>query len=429
MKYREIKGELIGEVIYNKKLNNGLEVFYMPKSGYSKKYAIFATHFGSNDIKFKGSKNDEVIIVPEGIAHFLEHKMFEEPEGNVFDRFADLGASANAYTNFNLTTYYFTTTESFYENLKNLIQFVQSPYFTEESVKKEKGIIEQEIRMYEDNPQWRVFFNLLKGMYHEHPVKNDIAGTVESIHQTTKENLYDCYETFYHPSNMVLFVIGDLDREQVFEKAEAVFRDQPEKESITIEKLYPQEITTIKEALMETKLSISTPIFNIGYKDIDLGLEGIALIKKEIATRIALDIVFGKGSSLYEELYDKGLINSDTFGADYIGDVDYGHSIIGGESESPQEVLQTVNRYVLDLKKNGLNPKDFDRIHRKQIGEHLSLFNSIEFIGSSFVSYHFKGVNLLNYVEELQNMTFETVEMRFVKHFDENHQVMSIVTS
>lgn len=427
MEIIEHRGNLIKEIVYEKKLNNGLKVFYMPKKGYTKQYAMFATNFGSNELKFKTNKEDDVYEVPEGIAHFLEHKMFEEPEGNAFDKFAARGANVNAYTNFNITAYYFTSTDHFYENLKDLISFVQSPYFTTENVEKEKGIIAQEIKMYDDNPDWKVYFNLLKSMYKEHTVKNEIAGTVESVNKITKEDLYNCYNTFYHPSNMAVFIVGDLDKDKVFKTIENYFKDDSKNsERIDIERYYPVESRSINQTLIEEEMSISTPLFYIGYKDIDLDLKGRKLLEKEVELRLLLDIIFGKSSELFEDLYDKGLID-DSFGGEYSGDLNYGHTIIGGKSKNPKEVLKITNNYIEKKIKEGLNKEDFQRIKKKQIGENLSYFNSIEFIGSSFISYFFKGINFIEYIDVLKETSFEKVEERFKNHFLKERQVLSII--
>lgn len=421
------RGNLIKEVVYEKKLNNGLKIFYMPKKGYTKQYAMFATNFGSNDLKFKISKESNVYNVQEGIAHFLEHKMFEEAEGNAFDKFAARGANVNAYTNFNITAYYFTSTDQFYENLKDLISFVQSPYFTDENVEKEKGIIAQEIKMYDDNPGWKVYFNLLKSMYSKHPVKNEIAGTVESIYKITKEDLYSCYNTFYHPSNMAVFIVGDLDKDKVFETIEKYFENIKEnKGPINIDRYYPAESTSVNKTLIEETMSVSVPLFYIGYKDADLNLKGRELLEKEVELRLLVDILFGKSSELFESLYDKGLID-DSFGGEYSGHINYGHTIIGGESRDPKEVLEVINDYIDKKIEVGLNEEDFQRIKKKQLGENLSYFNSIEFVGSSFISYFFKEINFIEYIDVLKEISFENVENRFKNHFIKERQVLSII--
>ncbi|SCX89098.1 EF-P 5-aminopentanol modification-associated protein YfmH [Alkaliphilus peptidifermentans] len=429
MTYSEIKGDVVKESIFTKKLSNGLEVFFMPKEGYTKQYAIFATKFGSNDLKFKKLHDKDIAEVPEGIAHFLEHKLFEEPEGNAFDRFAPLGANVNAYTNFNITAYYFTSTDYFYENLKNLIEFVQAPYFTDENVEKEKGIITQEIKMYQDNPQWRVFFNFLKGMYHNHPVRIDIAGTVESINKTTKEDLYTCFNTFYDPSNMILLVAGDLIKEEVFNKVEELFQKQDIKEPFSIIRYYPDEPIHVNKEIIEEKLSVSMPMFYLGYKKIPKNSEErhINLLKEEATVRILLDMVFDKGTDLYQKLYNEGLIDR-SFQVDYVCEPDYGHSIISGDSKDPKMVKKIIDEWLVILKNRGLDEADFARVQRKQIGENISYYNSMEYIGNSFIGYRFKNLNFLEYIDMLKSVSFEDVEEELKNHFNEERQVLSIIS-
>lgn len=422
----EINNELIKERVFGKKLQNGLEVFFLPKKDYVKQYAIFAAKYGSNDLAFKLKNEKEDIKVPEGIAHFLEHKLFEEPEGNAFDRFAQLGANVNAYTNFNITAYYFTCTDYFYDNLSALIRFVQSPYFTDENVEKEKGIIGQEIMMYRDNAEWRVFFNLLKAMYHQHPVKRDIAGTIDSVNSITKEDLYQCYNTFYHPSNMALFIAGDLEAEAVFNRVEEAFAQLKNPEADEVKLMYPQEPEDIKESHVEESMQVSIPLFHIGYKDRPLGRGGRELIQREAAVGLLIDIVFGRSSELYEELYEAGLIDQG-FGVDYVCEKDYGHVIISGESKAPIAVKEIIDRKILQLQSEGLSRASFERIKRKQIGENLSYFNSIEFIGNSFITYHFKEINFLDYIKILSETSLEAVEDCMQSLLKADKQVISII--
>lgn len=210
--------ETLHEELFYEKMDNGLDVYILPKKGFNKTYATFTTNYGSVDNQFVPLGKTEMKRVPDGIAHFLEHKLFEKEDGDVFQQFSKQGASANAFTTFTRTAYLFSSTDNVEKNLETLIDFVQSPYFSDKTVEKEKGIIGQEIRMYDDNPDWRVYFGAIESMYHNHPVKIDIAGTVESIAQITKELLYECYETFYHPSNMLLFVVGPVDEQKIMQQ-------------------------------------------------------------------------------------------------------------------------------------------------------------------------------------------------------------------
>ncbi len=354
---KKIVNDVLREEIFYDKLENGLSVYYMLKKGFTKKYAILATDYGSNDLEFIPIDGQNKIKVNEGIAHFLEHKMFEQADGsNAFDKFSKLGASANAFTNFTMTAYlfsttgnfyeslehlinyvqspYFTdenveklgasanaftnftmtaylfsTTGNFYESLEHLINYVQSPYFTDENVEKEKGIIEQEIKMYNDDPDWNVYFNTLKALYVNYPVRIDIAGTVESIHKITKEELYTCYKTFYNPGNMALFVVGDLDFDKIMESIKISKNNDILKLSQNIERFYPNEPKHVNKKEIIEEFPISMPMFNIAFKDNNVGIKGNKLLRKEIITEILLDMILKKGSSLYENLYMSGLKN------------------------------------------------------------------------------------------------------------------------
>mgnify|MGYP000855196037 CR=1 FL=1 len=426
MDYKTIKNTNIGEELFYGELNSGLKIYYLPKKNYMKKYAVFGTKYGSNDNTFIPIGEEKPITVPEGIAHFLEHKLFEDPEHDIFTNFAELGSYVNAYTNFNQTAYLFSCTDNFYENLELLIKFVQNPYFTDENVEKEKGIIAQEIKMYEDSPNWRVFFNCLKGMYYEHPVKIDIAGTVDSIKKIDKETLYRCYRTFYHPSNMILFVTGDLSFEKIMEAVNKVERKDIPKPSGEIKRIFPDEPKKIKQDYLEEYLMTAMPIFAIGFKDYDLNLSGEQYVRKEITTNILLQMLFGESSEFYQEMYDNGLIDSN-FGTQYIGYKDYGHSLIVGESDNPQQLLEKVTNHLNSLKSGRLSEEDFLRIKKKNIGYNLMGFNSVEYLANNFISYYFNDFLFINYADILESITFEDINSRFNSHFTKDNYTLSIV--
>nr|WP_243414690.1 pitrilysin family protein [Sporosalibacterium faouarense] len=408
-------------------MENGLKIFFMPKNDYLKKYAIFATNYGSNDNRFIPIGESEIAEFPAGIAHFLEHKLFEEPEGNIFNEFSKLGSYVNAFTNFNQTAYLFSCTDKFYENLELLVKFVQNPYFTDENVEKEKGIIEQEIRMYDDSANWKVFFNCLDGLYHKHPVKVDIAGTVESIYKITKEDLYNCYNTFYHPSNMILFMIGDIEFDKAFSIIKNNQRDDLKSIEGEIVKEYPEEPESINKLKVEESLSVSTPLFNIGFKDLDIGFGGEDLVRKQLVTSILLEMLMGESSEFYQKLYDEGLINN-SFGTQYVGHKNYGHSIIGGESEKAEKVLSEILSYLEEKQKSGLNKENFQRIKQKYIGYYFMDFNSIEYIATTFVNQYFNGSSLMKYLDILEGIKFKDVEKRFNQHLTSDNYTLSLIT-
>ena len=422
----KIVNDILKEEVYYEKLQNGLDVYFMPKRGFMKKYAILATNYGSNDLEFVPIGEDKKIRVNEGIAHFLEHKMFEQPDGgDAFDKFSKLGVNANAFTNFTMTAYLFSATENFYESLEHLIDYVQTPYFTDENVEKEKGIIAQEIKMYNDDPDWNVYFNCLKAMYVNYPARIDIAGTVDSIYKITKEELYKCYNTFYNPGNMALFVVGDLDVEKVIDVTKKSNNYKVDKLSKSIERFYPEEPEGVKEKEVIEKFPISMPMFNIGFKDSNVGLKGKELLRKEIVTDILVGMLFKKGSKLYEDLYMQGLIN-ENFGAGFSSQVDYAFSIIAGDSKEPKKVKEIILDYIEKSKKEGLSKEEFERPKKKKMS-FIKCFDSINFIGNSFISYVFKDINLLDYLDIIKDITFEEVEERLKEHFKEEYCVISIV--
>ncbi|TAH63726.1 MAG: insulinase family protein [Gottschalkiaceae bacterium] len=416
----------LNEKILSAELSNGLRVFCMPKTNYVRKHAIYATNYGSNDNKFIPIGESKEIIVPEGIAHFLEHKLFEEPDVDIFEEFGKLGSYVNAFTNNNQTAYLFSCIDKFYENLELLVSFVQNPYFTDENVEKEKGIIQQEIKMYNDAPDWKVYSNCLSGLYNSHPVKIDIAGTIESIQNINVDLLYKCYNTFYNPENMVLFMIGDID----FKKALSIVEERGikyEKLKENIVRGTNNEPSTIPKKIIEEKQGIHRPLFNIGFKDLELGFDGDSLAYKEHCTNILLEVIFGSSSDFYHELYNEGLIN-DKFGFQYVGYRDYGYAILGGESDAPKEVYNRILSFVELKKKNGLLERDFNRAKKKLMGYHLIDSNSIDFIARNFINDYYNKYTLLNYLETLEKIKIEDVEHRIKDFLNENQSALSIVT-
>lgn len=422
---KEIFNDRIKEKIIFEELDSGLKVFFMPKPGFTKKYAMFSTNYGSIDNTFIPLGESEPLVVPEGIAHFLEHKLFEEEEANIFDQFSNLGANVNAYTNFNQTSYLFSTTDNFYESLELLIKFVQSPYLTDENVEKEKGIIAQEIMMYDDNPRWKVMFNCLKAMYINHPIRIDIAGTVDSINTINKDLLYKCYNTFYNPKNMVLFIVGDLSFEEIIKVVKNSEKNLP-KSNQELKRIFEDEPNRVYQKLIEEEMSINIPLFYIGFKDNDLGHIGEEAIKKDIITNMILDLLFTPSADFYNKLYNEGIIDQ-TFGAYYTGKKTYGHSLVVGQSNQPE----LVNERVLDLIKRPaeeiLNEEDFLRHKKKNLGSFLMGFNSEEFIVNNFTDMYFDGFNLLDYLDLAEKIQFTDLLDRFKSHFIPENMVLSII--
>nr|WP_249529792.1 pitrilysin family protein [Paenibacillus brevis] len=415
------------ETLYRETLDNGLQVYVLPKPGFQKIYATFSTKYGSIDNHFKVAGQEE-IEVPDGIAHFLEHKMFEEPEGDIFAKFASQGASANAFTSFDQTVYLFSATEKIKENLETLINFVQNPYFTDQNVDKEKGIIGQEIGMYRDNPDWRVYFGLIEAMYAVHPVRIDIAGTVESISTITKETLYTCYNAFYHPSNMLLFIVGGVDAEQVF----AWVRENQEKKNYQpqgdIERIFQNEPKEVHEKRRTSKLPVSLPKCLFGFKETQVGYSGAELLRRDLATKLALDLLLGASSKLYQKLYDEELI-SDSFSHEFNSNPRYAFSAIGGDTKDPERLLEVITEEIKTIVQSGFREEDFERTRKKKIGGFLRMLNSPENIAHEFTRYRFRGGDMFEVLPIYESLTLEEVNTRLREHIDWEQLAVSMVVS
>ncbi|MCL5072151.1 MAG: insulinase family protein [Actinobacteria bacterium] len=424
MKLETIEYKKIDEKLYVYEHKSGLKAFIVPKKGYSKKYAAYATHYGSINNEFVIPGENSATRVPDGIAHFLEHKLFEQKDGSVMDKFSALGSNPNAYTGFSQTVYLFSCTDKFNENFQLLLNFVQNPYITEESVEKEKGIIGQEIRMYEDDPGWRSFFNLLKAFYVNNPVKIDIAGTIESISRIDKDTLYKCYNTFYHPSNMIILVVGDVDPEKVFEQVEGSIRIVESKPGIR--RIFPEERSPVGRAYVEQSLAVSVPLFQMGFKDSISDLKGINGIKHEAAVRLLLELIMGKSSGLYSRLYGEGLINN-TFDFDCTIEENYAFSMFGGESTDYMKVKEKISGELEILRKNGLDRTGCERVKNALKGKFLRQLNSIERISHAFISVYFRDVNLFDYFDVYDKITFEYINEIFGAHFNLDNLALSVV--
>ncbi len=418
---KEIKSSTLNEKYYEIDHKSGLKIYVMPKENYSSAYAVFGTNYGSIDTRFKRSDSDEWTAVPEGIAHFLEHKLFESEDLDAFTRYAKTGASANAYTSFDKTCYLFQCSDNFEASLEILLDFVTHPYFTKETVEKEQGIIGQEITMYYDVPGWMSTFNLLKLLYHNHPVRIDIAGTVESIAQITDKLLYDCYNTFYNLNNMVLAVVGNVTPEQVLAVCDKMLKKA---EPLKIERSFEEEPRDIADTYTEYNLSMSMPVFSFGYKEICE--KPIQDIKTIVETNILLEILAGETSDLYNSLFEKGLINS-SFSKEYF--IGYGYEAItfDGESENPKAVSEAIKKEVARLKREGIDDNQFEAVRRSLYGREIMEYNDIDSIANGFVSAHFGGYSIFDSVEIYRSVTREDIEKRLSQVMDERYSALSVV--
>lgn len=415
------------ETLYYEVMDNGLHVYVLPKPGFQKTYATFATKYGSVDNHFKVEGESET-RVPDGIAHFLEHKMFEEPEGDIFAKFASNGASANAFTSFDQTVYLFSATENIHENLETLINFVQNPYFTDQNVEKEKGIIGQEINMYQDNPDWRVYFGLIEAMYKVHPVHIDIAGTVESIGTITKEDLYTCYNAFYHPSNMLLFVVGGVDPVETMNLIRSNQARKSYEKQGSIERIFDPEPQGVEEKRRESRLAVSLPKCLFGFKEKQVGLTAEEQLRRDLTTKLMMDLLFGSSTELYQQLYDEDLI-SDSFGHEYNSSPQYAFSAVGGDTKDPDQLLERIRTEVNKLKATGFQASDFERARKKKMGGYLRMLNSPENIAHEFTRYQFRGADFFKVLPVYESITIDDVNRRLQEHIDWDQLAVSIVVS
>lgn len=394
---------------------SGLPVYFCSKPGFHKRYACFATSYGSLDASFLLA-DGRMIAVPDGIAHFLEHKVFEREHGNALDLFSRRGASCNAYTSFAVTNYLFSCGEQFFAHLDALLEFVLTPYITPENVEKEKSIIAQEIRMYQDHPGWRIFTNLLEALYHEHPVRRDIAGTVESIQGIDTEQLYTCHRTFYQPGNMILFGIGDESPEQFFDQVDRTLTRFPDwRERPAATRVRPTEAPTVRDAARTLRMEIAMPQLLLGIKDRAAGRTGRAFLAQELITDLLLQIVFGKSSAFYERAYQAELID-DTFSVDYSAHGDVGFSLLSGDTPDPDRLTAEVREEMLRMRATGIEAADFERQQRAAMGSFFRHFNSLEFTANNFCAYRFQGVNLFDIIDVLHGITREDLEARLAEH-------------
>jgi len=392
MEFKMIEDRRFSEKLLYAKHKTGLNIFICPKPKLSKIYAMYGTKYGSINNTFKTKDDKDFITVPDGIAHFLEHKLFENETGeDVFTQFGNLGASANAFTSFDKTVYEFSCTDNFEKSLEVLLNFVQSPYFTPETVEKEQGIIAQEIRMYEDSANWRVFFNLLGAMYHSHPVKIDIAGTIDSIKKIDADILYKCYNTFYNPSNMVLCICGNVNKEEVVRVADKCLKDMPE---VKIETKFPEEKPSVLQKEIKQKMSVAMPLFNMGIKESSVNLTPGEYAKREAVMAVLLDIIAGSNSKLYKRLYEQGLINN-SFGTEYMISDSFAFTNFGGESKDPKAVYENIMQEIDKYKKNGIDIKTFERSKRAVYGRNIALLDKTDSIVHSMINSYFMGTNFI----------------------------------
>ena len=411
----------IGETARWETLPNGLPVCIVPKKDFQRKYALFATRYGGMDMKFQ--LDGQWLDTPAGIAHYLEHKMFDTEAGNALQELAKNGAEPNAFTSNAITCYYFDSTEKFYENLEILLSFVSVPYFTEESVEKEQGIIAQEINMIEDNPEWQVYKRLMQALYHTSPARTSVAGSVESIRQITAQTLYDCHKAFYTPSNMCLVVVGDVDADKVLETARRIL---PESSGPDIPRDHgPAEDLTAAQPETSCTMEVAMPTFLLGFKCAPQA-DGPEQMRATAIGELACDLMMGESSPLYARLYSQGLING-SFGASY--DILPGAAYVyaGGDSKDPHAVAQAILAEAKRLTEEGLDEAYYRRIINANFGAAMRALNSFESIAVSMVEGCFRRYDAYRFPEVYDSITQQDV-LDFIRdNFTERGMALSIV--
>ena len=390
--------ERIGESVYSERLPNGLEIRVVPKPGYVKKYAFFATRYGGMDTRF--CLNGRWLDTPAGIAHYLEHKMFDTKEGNALQELAKNGAELNAFTSNAMTGYYFDSTDYFEENLEILLSFVSIPYFTEESVAKEQGIIGQEIRMIEDNPDWQLYMGMLRGLYSTSSARTAIAGTVESISRITAETLYDCHKAFYTPSNMILTVVGDVDPVRVVDLARRIL---PREGGPVIPRDHGVEPAEVAQRETRMEMEVSCPQFLAGFKCAPAP-EGEAYLRLAAIGDMACDILLGDSSPLYLRLYDQGLINT-SFGGAFEMMPGVAYLYAGGDSKDARAVAEEIRKEAARLVTEGIDEDFYQRVRRSAFGDNLRGLNSFENIAVSLTEGYFHGYDPLRFPQVFDTIT------------------------
>ncbi len=411
----------LGEKIYEDTLPNGLRIKVVPKRGFARSYAFFATDYGSMDTRFRLDGKD--YVSPDGVAHYLEHKMFDMPDGNALQKMSQTGASPNAFTSYNITAYHFSCTTMFEENFRTLLRFVSQGYFTQESVEKERGIIAQEIKMYADNPASRVDENLFCAMYRNHPIRVPVAGTVESIQDITAQTLIDCHRAFYDPSNMVLCVVGDVDPRQIHDIALEILpkvpggaseRDYGEKEPAA-----PDQHTITQE------MEVSMPMFSVGFKGAEVP-KGPQRLRQEIIGDLAGEILCGESSRLYQEMYESGLIDPG-FGVSYSLVRELSMLCLGGDSDNPQAVLDAVLQEAQRVVKEGVDEELFLRLKRSAVGRRIRGLDSFEGLCYRLALSDFDGYDYFTFPALYESITAEDVRQLIAREITPEQAVLSVI--
>ncbi|MDS4052261.1 EF-P 5-aminopentanol modification-associated protein YfmH [Staphylococcus capitis] len=400
--------ELIDEKVYEHKLDNGLKLFIIPKPGFQKTFVTYTTQFGSLDNHFKPIGSQKFVKVPDGVAHFLEHKLFEKEEEDLFTAFAEENAQANAFTSFDRTSYLFSATSNIESNIKRLLDMVETPYFTEETVNKEKGIIAEEIKMYQEQPGYKLMFNTLRAMYSNHPIRVDIAGSVDSIYEITKDDLYLCYETFYHPSNMVLFIVGDVNPQNMIDLVEQHEAKRNKTNQPKIERAEINESIEVSQHSVTEQMKLQSSRLMLGFKNQPLKESSEKYVQRDLEMTFFYELIFGEETDFYQNLLNKDLID-ETFGYQFVLEPSYSFSIITSATHQPDELKELLINELKKYRGQLADQEAFDLLKKQFIGEFISSLNSPEYIANQYAKLYFEGVSVFDMLEIVENITLESV--------------------
>ncbi|MBE6008148.1 MAG: insulinase family protein [Lachnospiraceae bacterium] len=401
----EFLSEVMDEKIYSGKTKNGLKYYIIPKKDFNFKTAAIVVNYGSKDI-YEGS--------PDGTAHFIEHKLFENEDGNAFDNFVKNNAEANAFTDFNKTVYYFSTAGDFYKSLEVLMGFVSRPYFERESVEREKDIIKQEIAMYGDDPYWKTYFDCLENLYPKSSLR-EIAGTAESVEKIDAETLYKCYDAFYRTENITLICCGDVDREVILDIAEKTdFKTGcADKEGTVFNKEGGTE--TLRD------MGLSVPVFTLGIPLIYN--ERCNTLWAKYRIKVLMDIIAGNASRVYNNLYNSGVLN-EPLGSSYVCGEGYAAMVFTGQAKEYEKAASVIKEFMLDLKQNGVSEKDFGNCHQKACGRFVRGFNSVDAVVMAQADISDKG-DIITAYDEVSKMTRFELDMIMREYVDLEAAVLS----
>lgn len=413
----------VRETFFSGTHESGLEVLLNPKPGFSRQIAILATRFGSLHGQYvrhdrfvdRGpagggtAGGGTAVSLPGGLAHFLEHELFTKKSGDISARFARYGAVANAGTGFTSTSYYVSCTQALQQNLELLFELVFRPYFDEENVRRERRVIEQEIRLYGDNPDWRLYMNLLESLYHRHPIRIDIAGTEETIAGIDTAVLEEAYRTFYHPSNMILIVAGNVAPERTADHVEELLASMQFGPAPAIHRLLPEEPREIVRPVFRESHAVGQAKTLLGYKDPEPPARGPATVSREVRMNMLLHVLFGCSASAYQRLYDAGLID-DSFNVSYSSDDGCGLATLGGDTDEPERLCDAVRTEIERVRRAGFDPQDLERTRQKLLGRFFFGFNSPESTASTLLNFWNKGSHVWDYPETVTGTTTEHLE-------------------